>query len=74
MILAREAVGYQDKISYSQHSNGLQSQLLLKSTDELLKTKHFACSGKKSMSESKTAYTPSSIVLFGNLPFLFSER
>lgn len=70
VILAGEVAGCQDKISCSQHSKSSQLQLLLKTVAELLKTKHFASSGKKSMSESKTAHTPPSIVLFGNLPLL----
>lgn len=59
-----------NKIFCSQHSDSLQLQLLLKSTAELLRTKHFACSGKKSVSESKIAHNHPSIVLFGNLPLL----
>lgn len=70
MRLAGEEAGCRDEIFCFQCSDNLQPQVLLKSTAELLRTEHFACSGKKSMSESKIARTPPSIVLFGNLPLL----
>lgn len=70
MCPAGEEAGGKDEIFCFQRSDNLQLQPLLKSTAELLKTKHFACSGKKSMSESKIAHTRPSIVLFGNLPLL----
>lgn len=54
--LGKEA-GDRDEIFCSEHSDSSELQLLLKSTAELLRTKHFVCSGKKSMSESKIVHT-----------------
>lgn len=49
--------GCEDKIFCSQHSNRWQPWLLLTNTAELLRSKSFAHSGKKSVGESKIAHT-----------------